>query len=516
MAITRRLPLVPLLGALSIAASLPSVRNEWRFPGPEWARGPAWYLMTADDYREYRRLQTNSERAEFVGTFWKARDPIPETKENELEQEFWERVEAADRNFGQGVKPGWKTERGKVYILLGPPENYETDQIYADFWGSERWIYDLGSMPLELRLVLEEAMDIPADRRFVSLQVRAEPTGSRSADGITALDGSVLRPTGSLQLAETVLRLVPGPRPLLHLGRLMRIAEVWSTPDPSIEVTTVFSHVPVHARVDFRPESERAGTTRTSVAVTLGVNGSDLAAAGVAAGEEASAELVGGLTSVDEEPRTYSLTGSFSPEAVARPFQTGRARRGPDLATQVFQAVSSVPPGRYLLEVSYENTHGPVRGSVRDFIEVPLFSSDRLTVSSIILSSRLEELDSPAPGGASPFVLGRYRVVPRTSRVYAEPEELTIFYQVYGASRGADHRARLEVSYQFYLEDADSWLPIGAPIVFADETDLSQAWRVPLRGWPSGRYRLEVSVKDRLQKAEARREVLFEIALPDA
>ena len=511
MASVIRVVAILVVVGLSSATSLSSLRDDWHSSRAEWATGPAWYLMTANEYREHRRLRTDSQRTGFAKRFWEVRDPIPETEQNELEREFWRRVETADMRFRQGVKPGWKTARGKVYILLGPPENYEQDQIYADSWGSERWIYDLGALSPPLRLVLQEALGIPSGRRFVSLKVRGEPVGSRSVSGSTALDDSVLRPTGALQLAESLLRLVPGPEPLRQLGHLMRVPELRNRPDSTVNVTTVFGHVPVHARVDFRP-AERVDT-RTSVAITLGVSVSDLAAAGLGPRDRATADLLGRLTSVEGEQRSYSLTGTFRPDLDTGPqgTSTGQESNTGEEATQVFQAVASIPPGRYLLEISYRHSRGPVSGSVRDFIEVPVFSSDGLTVSSIILSSRLEKMEAPAPPGASPFILGRYRVVPRINRVYAGPEELTIFYQVYGASMGSDRRAHLDLSYQFYLEDADAWLPIGGPITFPGETDLAQAWRVPLHGLPTGRYRLEVSVRDRVQKVETSREVLFEI-----
>jgi GWxTD domain-containing protein len=89
--------------------------------GEEWADGPARFLMTPDERRTFSRLSSVVSRSEFVTAFWKSRDPRPETSENEFRDDFEKRVAFADSRFTQGETAGSLTDRGMVFILLGPP-----------------------------------------------------------------------------------------------------------------------------------------------------------------------------------------------------------------------------------------------------------------------------------------------------------------------------------------------------------------------------------------------------------
>lgn len=86
-----------------------------------WASGPERFLLTADERREFERLGGPAARSEFVTAFWKARDPKPETADNEFREEYEKRVAFADSRFTQEETRGSMTDRGMVFILLGPP-----------------------------------------------------------------------------------------------------------------------------------------------------------------------------------------------------------------------------------------------------------------------------------------------------------------------------------------------------------------------------------------------------------
>ena len=91
-------------------------------PDPDWRFGPVRYILLVKEDQEYKALETDAQRAAFIEVFWAALDPTPGTAVNERRVEFWKRVEAADREFQEGLAPGWKSDRGKVYILVGPPD----------------------------------------------------------------------------------------------------------------------------------------------------------------------------------------------------------------------------------------------------------------------------------------------------------------------------------------------------------------------------------------------------------
>lgn len=86
-----------------------------------WAEGPARYLLTSEERRQFSGLGGAAGRSEFVTAFWKSRDPSPETQDNEFREEFEKRVAFADSRFTQGETRGSMTDRGMVFVLLGPP-----------------------------------------------------------------------------------------------------------------------------------------------------------------------------------------------------------------------------------------------------------------------------------------------------------------------------------------------------------------------------------------------------------
>src|SRR5262245_28543433 len=86
----------------------------------EWLKTEVQYLVTEDERSVFQRLSTDDERAKFIEDFWKRRDPTPETVANEFREEFYRRVAYANDQFTAGA-PGWRTDRGRIYILYGPP-----------------------------------------------------------------------------------------------------------------------------------------------------------------------------------------------------------------------------------------------------------------------------------------------------------------------------------------------------------------------------------------------------------
>ena len=103
--------------------------KEFDAPTKRWREGPVRYLLTSAENRTYRGLKraTPEERARFIEEFWGRRDPDPAQPGNFYRELFYRRVAEANRLFNDAPVPGWKTDRGKVHILLGPPD--ERDRI---------------------------------------------------------------------------------------------------------------------------------------------------------------------------------------------------------------------------------------------------------------------------------------------------------------------------------------------------------------------------------------------------
>ncbi len=100
------------------------------------------HIITSAERKEFLALP-ESERPEFIEKFWKFRDPDPSTEENEFKDEYLKRVSAAGRLFFGEGRPGWLTDRGRIHILFGPPDQRNVTSSAADPYGrcQETWYY---------------------------------------------------------------------------------------------------------------------------------------------------------------------------------------------------------------------------------------------------------------------------------------------------------------------------------------------------------------------------------------
>lgn len=112
----------------------------------KWLDEEVGYIITKTEKEVFLQLQTDRERDIFIEAFWKQRDPIPETPENEFKIEHYRRLNYANKRFQFG-KPGWMTDRGKIYIILGEPKSIESFINNKDFRDVEIWFYQNENLP---------------------------------------------------------------------------------------------------------------------------------------------------------------------------------------------------------------------------------------------------------------------------------------------------------------------------------------------------------------------------------
>jgi GWxTD domain-containing protein len=151
-----------------------------------WADGPVRYLLTSQQRADYERLSDLASRSEFVTEFWRAHDPKPETQENEFRAEFERRVAFADIRLGQEETRGSLTDRGMLFVLLGPPT----------------WV---GRKPLA---VGEDTADPQGMSRFTSFETGQALKNSASATQTSAILASMTGPANTLPESETSWREV--------------------------------------------------------------------------------------------------------------------------------------------------------------------------------------------------------------------------------------------------------------------------------------------------------------------
>jgi GWxTD domain-containing protein len=104
-----------------------------------WLAEEVVYIITTKEREIFQKLESDEDRDRFIEEFWKARDPTPGTPRNEFRDEHYRRIEFANKTFGRGLPfQGWRTQRGRIYIILGPPvdvQRFESGEIYPiELW----------------------------------------------------------------------------------------------------------------------------------------------------------------------------------------------------------------------------------------------------------------------------------------------------------------------------------------------------------------------------------------------
>jgi GWxTD domain-containing protein len=460
-------------------------------PLARWHEGPVRYLLTGPEIKQFRKLAADDARREFIRAFWERRDPTPDTPDNELRDLFYRRVEEANRLFVETTKPGWKTDRGRWYIWLGPPDEVESDPVQKQGRGEERWIYRSPPTPhSEPNRILAFEQDASGEYRL-----------STDPSDYGLIASFATRPSIVLPSAPVAAtRPPPGPTEegiLMDAGRLIRAPGESELIREIVNVTEHPGSRPFVWRCDFY----RSTAGLTFVTINLGIE-PWLLPAGT---DFASLLPAARLESLDEPGRALDFV-------YANPFAPAP---GDDLpgGYLVFQAGQGVPPGRYRAYLGiYDRGSGEV-ASRREEIVVPEFPADRISLSSLTLVWRTEpatEAEASAPF-KRPYVLAGRRVVPRLAPGLRNGETFSLYFQVYGAAPAADGHVRLQVEYRFFVLEEDETRPLGEPIAPAVLNESAVGWQFPLVGWPVAAFRLQVTVTDAVAGGSASGSVDFTV-----
>ena len=110
----------------------------------KWLDEDVAYIIHDEERASFQRLQNDEERDRFIVQFWERRNPRPGTAENVYKEEHYRRIAYSNVHFA-GKNPGWRTDRGRIYITLGPPariERHFDDPPAYERWHSESWHYE--------------------------------------------------------------------------------------------------------------------------------------------------------------------------------------------------------------------------------------------------------------------------------------------------------------------------------------------------------------------------------------
>jgi GWxTD domain-containing protein len=436
-----------------------NVKPELKKAYKEWLEKDVAYIITDEEKRAFKKLQTDEEREQFIEGFWRRRDPDPDTDENEFREEYYERIAYANEHFASGI-PGWKTDRGRIYIMYGKADEVESHPSGGIY---DRPAYHGGGSTTTYPFEVWFYRYIPGVGSGVEIEF-VDPTGSgefRIARSPDEKDALLYVPGAGLTLAEQMGLSTKADR-IYGVGqggimngrnqdspfeRLQLMADLNRAPqvqfkelESGLNITnSVLEDNPLNfdVRVDFFRQSEE----RVITAFTIQAENSALSFADSGGVQMARINIFGRITSVSgrragifEDPVVTTATVSELTEAKGR--------------KSAYQKAVALAPGTYKVDVIVRDVTSGATGIRHVGFTVPKYDQQKLSTSTMILASRLEGLgDQPAVGQ---FVIGQVKVIPNIAATYHRGAPLGLYMQVYNA--GIDQttlRPSVDVEYVF-------------------------------------------------------------------
>lgn len=178
----------------------------------EWLNGPVSLLITKVERQAFQHLQTDEERDRYIDRFWEARNPAPNSGQNEFKDEFYRRLDYANAHFGRySGSEGWRTDMGKTYILFGRPQTSTNYTANQELHPIELWFYGnpgLAELPPFFYVLFYEKDDITG-YRFYQPYIDS-PNKLMRDDSATKGQAYQYLRNISPELARASLSLIPG------------------------------------------------------------------------------------------------------------------------------------------------------------------------------------------------------------------------------------------------------------------------------------------------------------------
>ncbi|MEZ5399370.1 MAG: GWxTD domain-containing protein [Bryobacteraceae bacterium] len=489
------------------------LRKELETPWRKWLQEDVTYIITDEERTSWKRLQTDEEREQFVESFWLRRDPTPDSQENEYKEEHYRRIAYANERFASGI-PGWKTDRGRIYITFGPPDENEshpsggtyerpieegggTTSTYPFEKWRYRWIEGIGSdiiiefvdptMTGEYRMTMD-----PSEKDALLYVPNAgltlyEQLGlSSKTDRFSRTDGTRLG-TGNQPL----------PMRMNQFERLQQFARLQKAPaikfkdlEAAVTSSIRYNTLPITVRADYIRMTN--STVLTNVSALL--EKKDLQFNDKEGVSKAVVNIYGRITSMSrrvvnvfEDVVTVEVPSDLLQEAIK--------------GSSVYQKSIPLPPGMYRLNLVVKDLVGNNMTNYELALNVPRFEDDTLGMSSLILADTIEKVPTKSIGTGQ-FVIGSHKVRPRINDTFRRNEKLGIYVQFYNfAPDEKTQKPNATVEYELVRNGSDKkvfeYTEEVSKIEGASANQYTVEKILPLQNLEPGEYTLRMKVVDR-------------------
>jgi GWxTD domain-containing protein len=506
-----------------------ALEKELDTPYKKWLNEDVVYIIMPEERQAFLHLQTNEEREQFIEQFWLRRNPNPDSPENDFKEEHYRRIAYTNERFASGV-PGWKTDRGRIYITWGPPDEIESHPAGGTY---ERPPEEGGggtsTFPFEKwRYRYLEGIGNDVNLEFVDPSMSGEyhlTSDPSEKDALLHVPGAGLTEMEALGMASKTDRfnntdgthlgkpIGGSPENMNEFTRLELMAKIFQAPPvkfKDLEALVTSRIVRNQMQFQYRFDFLRITSDTVLVPITVEIPNRQLSFLEKNGVQSAVLNLFG---------RISTMTGR-----VVQTFEDVVNRDVPSSLLQqslkgqsIYQKAVPLRPGLYRLDVVIKDVNSGNVGVVNTRLAVPRYEEEKLAASTLILADEIQRVSSKDIG-LGQFVLGDVKVRPRLDGSFAAADKMGIFLQVYNLKvDDKTHKANASIEYRVTKDKEQQ------PVIKFDESsdqlpehgeELTLEKAMTLGSLAPGKYKLEVRVTDNLAKQSISPSAEFTVKAP--
>jgi len=492
-----------------------------------WLNEDVTYIISPEERTAFLQLETNEEREQFIEQFWLRRSSNPDMPDNDFKEEHYRRIAYANEHYASGI-PGWKTDRGRIYIIWGAPDEIEShptggtyDRPMEEGGGStstypwERWRY---------RYL--EGIQENVELEFV------DPSGSgeyhltmdpSEKDALLNVPGAGLSMMESMGLASKTDRFTRSdgthlptamggtPASMNEFTRLELYAKVQRPPEvkyKDLEALVTSRMVRDQVKFNYRTDFLKVTNDTVLVPVTVQVPNNQLQFKNKDGVYTAQLNIFGRVSTL-----TNRIVQTFE-DSVTRDYPESLYKQSMKLSS-VYQKSLPLRPGLYRLDLVIKDVDSGNVGAINTRLAVPRYEDEKLQASTLILADQIEHVPAKQIGTGQ-FVLGSSKVRPRLDADFTTADKLGIYLQIYNL-KGDEKTHKSNASFVYTVKKGDQQV-----MQFKETSaDMKQTGDqvtierlLPLATLVPGKYTLEVNATDLLGNVTISRTAEFTVKNP--
>jgi GWxTD domain-containing protein len=496
-------------------------------PYKQWLNEDVTYIISPEERRAFLQLETNEEREQFIEQFWLRRSSNPDLPDNDFKEEHYRRIAYANEHFASGI-PGWKTDRGRMYIMWGPADEVEThptggtyDRPMEEGGGStttypwETWRYrymeGIGENVIwefvdpsgsgEYRLTMDPSekdalLHVPG----AGLSLMEEMGMASKTDRFTRSDGTNLPRSMGGESAS-----------MNEFNRLEQYSKAFRPPQvkyKDLEALVTARIVRDQVHFAYRTDFLKVTNDTVLVPVTVQIPNNQLSFDSKDGVHSATMNIFGRVSTL-----TGRVVQTFE-DPVSRDFPDSLFQRSLKLQS-IYQKAVPLRPGLYRLDIVIKDVKSGNVGVINTRLQVPRYGDDTLEASSLILADQLEHVPAKQIGTGQ-FVLGSSKVRPKLDGEFASDLKLGIYMQVYNL-KPDDKTHKSSATFQYtvkkgkeqvmrFTETSDEMKQTGEQVTIER--------LLPLATLTPGKYSIEVLATDTLANKTVFKTADFTVKAP--